>query len=100
MAAAGFVHLKVHSEYSITDGLVKVHDLVQRAVELGMPAVAITDRTNLFALIKFYDACMNAGVKPIIGADLTYCDPELDANGRYRCVVLAMNEAGYRNVIT
>ena len=98
----GFVHLKVHTEYSIADGLVKVHELVERAVALGMPAVAITDRSNLFALIKFYDACMNAGVKPIIGADLMYYDPtaNADADGRYRCVVLAVDDIGYRNIIT
>ncbi len=98
----GFVHLKVHTEYSIADGLVKVQDLVDRAVALGMPAVAITDRSNLFGLIKFYDACLNAGVKPIVGADLTYFDTAADADpaGRYRCIVLAMNETGYRNIIT
>jgi DNA polymerase-3 subunit alpha len=100
--AASFVHLKVHTEYSIADGLVKVHELVERAVAHGMPAVAITDRSNLFGLIKFYDACMSAGVKPIVGADLTYHDTASDADptGRYRCVVLAMDEVGYRNVIT
>ena len=75
---------------------------MDRAVALGMPAVAITDRSNLFGLIKFYDACLNAGVKPIVGADLTYYDTTADADpaGRYRCIVFAMNEAGYRNVIT
>src|SRR3954453_2963296 len=97
--AGTFVHLKVHTEYSIADGLVKVDELVQRAVAHGMPAVAITDRANLFALINVYHACSSAGVKPIIGEDLTYCDAELDPAARYRCVVLAMNEAGYRNVI-
>ena len=98
----GFTHLKVHTEYSIADGLVKVHELVERAAALGMPAVAITDRSNLFGLIKFYDACMSAGVKPIIGADLTYYDStaNADSEGRYRCVVLAVDEIGYRNIIT
>jgi DNA polymerase-3 subunit alpha len=96
----GFVHLKVHTEYSVSDGLVKVHDLVRRAADHGMPSVAITDRTNLFALIKFYDACMSAGVKPIVGADLTLCDSDADPAARYRCVVLAADEHGYRNIIT
>ncbi len=61
-----------------------------------------TDRSNLFGLIKFYDACLSAGVKPIVGADLTYFDDgaEPDPAGRYRCIVLAMNETGYRNIIT
>src|SRR5512143_70604 len=100
--AADFVHLKVHSEYSIADGLVKVHELVEQAAANGMPAVAITDRSNLFALIKFYDACMSAGVKPIVGAELTYYDtnPDADPAARYGCVVLAADETGYRNVIT
>jgi DNA polymerase-3 subunit alpha len=81
---------------------VKVHELVEHAAASGMPAVAITDRSNLFALIKFYDACMSAGVKPIVGADLTYydTDPDADPAARYGCVVLAADEAGYRNVIT
>ena len=52
--SAAFVHLRLHSEYSLIDGLVRVEKLVKRAVELGMPAVALTDHTNLFALIKFY----------------------------------------------
>ncbi|HET6471655.1 MAG TPA: DNA polymerase III subunit alpha, partial [Pseudomonadales bacterium] len=98
--ANAFVHLKVHTEYSVSDGLVKVHELVERAVAQGMPAVAITDRTNLFALIKFYDACMSAGIKPIVGADLTLSDTEVDPAARHRCVVLACDEAGYRNIIT
>ncbi len=100
--ADAFVHLKVHTEYSIADGLIKVQELVDRAVALKMPAVALTDRSNLFCLIKFYDACMAAGVKPIIGADLTYRDADegLDPDARYRCVVLAADETGYRNIIT
>ena len=59
---AQFVHLSVHTEYSIADGLVKVQELVDRAVAHGMPAVAMTDRSYLFGLIKFYDACMSAGI--------------------------------------
>ena len=60
-----FVHLHVHSEYSLADGLFKVKDLVKRAAAAGMPAVALTDRNNLFALVKFFEACMAEGVKPI-----------------------------------
>jgi DNA polymerase III subunit alpha len=95
-----FVHLRVHTEYSISDGLTKVHELVERAAALGMPAVAITDRSNLFGLIKFYDACRSAGVKPIIGADLTHFDSATDPASRHRCLVLAATETGYRNIIT
>ena len=61
---SSFVHLRVHSEYSLSDGLVRIKPLLARTVELGMPAVALTDRDNLFALIKFYRAAEAAGVKP------------------------------------
>ena len=78
-------------------------ELAERAAAFDMPAVAITDRSNLFGLIKFYDACRDAGVKPIIGADLTYLNPRADGSaeppGRHRCLVLAQNEVGYRNII-
>ena len=98
-AAAGladFVHLAVHSEFSITDGLVKVKELAARARELNMPAVALTDRTNLFGLVKFYTACREAGIKPLIGADLDY----EEADGTLcRCVVLVANATGYANLL-
>ena len=58
LASTEFVHLHVHSEYSLADGLFKVKDLVGRAAAAGMPAVALTDRNNLFALVKFFEACM------------------------------------------
>ncbi|NJN51420.1 MAG: PHP domain-containing protein [Gammaproteobacteria bacterium] len=67
---APFVHLRVHSEYSIVDGLVRVDDLAARVAAMGMGAVALTDRVNLFALVKFHEACYAAGVKPLFGADL------------------------------
>src|SRR5580765_85529 len=100
---APFVHLRVHTEYSISDGLIKVPELAERAASFDMPAVAITDRSNLFGLIKFYDACRDAGVKPIIGADLTYVSPRVDGTAeppsRHRCLVLALDDVGYRNII-
>ena len=70
LASTEFVHLHVHSEYSLADGLFKVKDLVGRAAAAGMPAVALTDRNNLFALVKFFEACMGQGVKPIMGAEV------------------------------
>lgn len=91
-----FVHLAVHSEYSLGDGLVKVKDLAARCVERGMPAVALTDRVNLFALIKFYAACRDAGIKPLIGVDMDYEDAE---GAPCRCILLAASEAGYRNLL-
>ena len=94
-AAGQFVHLAVHSEYSIHDGLAKVSDLVARVAELGMPAVALTDSGNLFGLVKFYGACRQAGVKAVIGVDLDY----EDRDGAYRCRLLVASEAGYRNLL-
>ena len=94
--AGEFVHLAVHSEYSLSDGLVKVKDLAARVAELGMPAVALTDRANLFALVKFYKACREAGVKPIAGAELLYEDAE---GSVCRCRVLVATKAGYDNLL-
>ena len=65
-----FVHLHLHSEYSLTDSTLRIAPLVQRCAELGLPAVAVTDTSNLFALVKFYKAAEGAGLKPICGADL------------------------------
>ena len=90
-----FVHLSVHSEFSLVDGLIKVGDLAKRAAQENMPAVALTDRGNLFGLVKFQSACHAAGVKPIIGAELTY-----DHGGLNHCVVLVMSAVGYRNLLT
>ena len=97
MSSAGFVHLRVHSEFSIVEGLAKVGDLVNRAAELGMTAVALTDQGNLFGLIKFYRACLNKGVKPILGIDLHH-RPE-GAEGRRRLTLLACSADGYRNLL-
>ncbi|MES9967970.1 MAG: PHP domain-containing protein, partial [Sedimenticola sp.] len=92
-----FVHLRVHSEYSLVDGLVRIKPLVGEVAKAGMPAVAITDQSNLFALVRFYKAAMAAGVKPICGVDAWIRDPE-DPNNPYRMVFLAQNNTGYRNL--
>ncbi|HID48716.1 MAG TPA: PHP domain-containing protein, partial [Chromatiales bacterium] len=65
-----FVHLHLHSEYSLVDGLVRVKPLVQAVADAGMPAVAVTDQCNLFAMVKFYRAALTTGVKPVIGVDV------------------------------
>ncbi|MEN8167503.1 MAG: DNA polymerase III subunit alpha [Pseudomonadota bacterium] len=92
-----FVHLRVHSEYSLVDGIVRIKPLVSRAVELGMPAVAVTDQSNLFALVKFYQAAQSAGVKPIVGVDAWLRNPE-DVNNPFRLVLLVQNNDGYKNL--
>ena len=90
-----FVHLHVHSEFSLVDGLIRLPALARRAAELGMPAVAVTDQSNLFALVKFYQAARAAGVKPIIGSELWIGE---GGESRTRSVFLCRNDHGYRNL--
>jgi len=90
--APTFVHLHLHSEYSLTDSTLRIAQLVQRCVELGLPAVAVTDTSNLFALVKFYKAAESAGLKPICGADLYLAE---DGQPPARVTVLCQNHAGF-----
>ncbi len=92
-----FVHLRVHSEYSLVDGLVRVKPLVAAAAAAGMPAVALTDQFNLFAMVRFYKAALAAGIKPIVGVDCWLRDED-DPNKPFRLVLLAQSERGYRNL--
>ncbi|MGO2241148.1 MAG: DNA polymerase III subunit alpha [Halomonas sp.] len=92
-----FVHLRLHSEYSLVDGLVKLKSLVSTTAERVMPALALTDETNLFGLVKFYKAAQGAGLKPVIGSDLWLQNPH-DESHPYRITLLAMNDVGYRNL--
>lgn len=93
-----FVHLRVHSEFSLVDGLVRVGDLCKTVAGLGMPACALTDLTNFYALIKFYKAAIGAGIKPIFGVDLLVRD-ETDDDHIFTVCLLAQNDIGYRNLI-
>jgi len=95
----GFVHLHVHSEFSLADSLLKVKKLIGQVVGKAMPAVALTDVGNLFALVKFYDASIAAGVKPILGTELRVVDPQAASSHPERVVLLAMNKQGYANLI-
>ncbi|MHB8717138.1 MAG: DNA polymerase III subunit alpha, partial [Sulfuricaulis sp.] len=92
-----FVHLRVHTEFSLADGIVRTDDLVKTAVHLEMPAVAVTDLANLFAAVKFYQAACQAGVKPIIGADVWLENPA-DPHKPHRLVLLCQDLEGYRNL--
>ncbi|PRY70862.1 DNA polymerase III subunit alpha [Halomonas ventosae] len=92
-----FVHLRVHSEFSLVDGLVRLKPLVQAAVDQGLPALTLTDEANLFGLVKFYKGAQGAGLKPIIGSDLWLANPH-DEGHPYRLTLLAMDETGYRNL--
>lgn len=91
-----FVHLRVHTEYSLSDGIVRIKPLFERARELQMPAVGISDIANLFGMVKFYRAGLSAGIKPIIGADLWLREPGAEAPSRL--TLFCQNRAGYRNL--
>ena len=95
--AANFVHLHVHSEFSLSKGMLKVKDVVNTTAARGMPALALTDCNNLFALVKFYETCLSQGVKPILGAEIVVSCAETGSSGRI--VALARNMAGYTNLI-
>ena len=93
-----FIHLRVHTEYSLSDGLPSIEDLVARTAELGMPAVAVSDQSNLFALVKFYRTALKRGIKPIVGADLWVYN-ESEPTTPDRLSLFVQNAVGYRNLV-
>jgi len=93
--SAGFVHLRVHTEYSLSDGIVRIKPLVQACAAAGMPAVAVTDQNNMFGMVKFYRAAQEAGIKPIVGADVLIED-EAAAERYSRLVLLCRDLDGFR----
>jgi DNA polymerase-3 subunit alpha len=97
VAQPKFIHLRVHSDYSMCDGLNKVKPIIAKASDLGMPALALTDQTNLCGLVKYYHAAHGAGIKPIIGCDFWVKSDELE-NELFRIVVLATDNVGYKNL--
>uniref|UniRef100_A0A7C1FDU3 DNA polymerase III subunit alpha n=1 Tax=Caldilinea aerophila TaxID=133453 RepID=A0A7C1FDU3_9CHLR len=105
--ADDFVHLHVHSEYSLLDGLGRIKSLVKEAVKLGQPALALTDHGVMHGAIEFFRACREAGLRPIIGIEayqtvwgrpMTGRDPQLDRDN-YHLLLLAKNMTGYRNLL-
>src|SRR6059058_4285539 len=94
-----FVHLRLHTEYSVVDGMARVEDAVAAAAADGMPALAITDASNLFGAIKFYQAAREAGVQPVIGCDV-WITNERNRDSPHRVTLLARNRAGYLSLCT
>jgi len=102
----GFVHLHVHSHYSLLDGAIRIRDLVRTVPELGMDAVALTDHGNLFGAVEFYTAAKSAGIKPILGME-GYISPTdrhdrsmpNQSSSAYHILLLAMNETGWGNLM-
>lgn len=103
-----FVHLHVHTQYSLLDGANKIPELIHRVKQSGMPAIAMTDHGNLFGAVEFYRRAVAAGIQPIIGCEM-YVAPghrserkarvgDMESAGNHHLVLLVMNEEGYRNL--
>ena len=105
MPSDSFVHLHLHTEYSLLDGAVRMKELMKKAAEFEMPAVAITDHGNLFGAIEFYQEATKAGIKPIIGCEAYMAPgsikdrPNTMRDAAYHFTLLAKNETGYRNLV-
>ncbi len=96
-----FVHLHVHTEYSILDGATKIAVAAKKAKALGMPALAITDHGNMYGAVNFFDACEKEGIKAIIGTEFYVCDDLTVKSGKTKLnhlVLLCKNEEGYKNI--
>lgn len=107
MAHTPFVHLHVHSEYSLLDGAIRLEELVKKAASLEMPAIALTDHGNLFGAVEFYQAAEEAKIKPIMGCEIYVApgsmhDKKTTNGGKdaaFHMTLLAANDAGYRNLV-
>ena len=106
MEHADFVHLHLHTQYSLLDGAIKIKDLINRAKEFKMPAVAMTDHGNMFGAVEFYSKALDAGIKPIIGCEVyvapgsrfTKGNARGSSEASYHLVLLCMNLTGYQNI--
>ena len=98
-----FVHLHLHSEYSLLDGSTRINLLPKRVKDLGMDAVALTDHGNMYGAIAFYNACKDAGVKPILGCEVYISEKDMTVkdrtNKRYHLILLAENNEGFKNIM-
>ena len=92
-----FIHLRCHSEYSVTDGIVKLEEYLNQALEVDMPALALTDLSNLFGAVKFYKKAIDKKIKPIIGCDV-WVQNEKNREQPYRILVLCQSQEGYLNL--
>ncbi len=97
MSAPQFIHLRLHSEYSVVDGIVRIDDAIARAKADEMPALAVTDLSNLFAAIKFYRAARGQGIKPLIGCDVWITNAD-NRDQAHRLVLLCKSSLGYRHL--
>ncbi len=98
-----FVHLHLHSEYSLLDGSTRISEIAKRAKELGMDSVALTDHGNMYGAIAFYKECINEGVKPIMGCEIYVSEKDMNikdkTNKRFHLILLAENNTGFKNIM-
>ncbi|MEM2619579.1 MAG: PHP domain-containing protein, partial [Candidatus Hadarchaeales archaeon] len=96
-----FVHLHVHSEYSLLDGLPHIEELLEAAQKMGMPAIALTDHGVMYGAVEFYLKAQGTGVKPIIGCEVYLAPRRMQDKDKsqFHLVLLAMNNTGYQNLI-
>jgi len=93
-----FIHLRIHTEYSLVDGLLTISSLMEKTAAFSMPSIAITDMSNLYATVKFYQEACKAGIKPIIGVDLWVVDSHQSKESS-RLTLLCQNSEGYKNLL-
>jgi DNA polymerase-3 subunit alpha len=99
MSGTQFVHLRLHSEFSVVDGIVRIDDAVGKAAADGQGALALTDGANVFGAVRFYQAARKRGVKPIIGCDV-WVTNDSDRDNPHRLLLLAQDRSGYLNLCT
>ena len=92
-----FIHLRCHSEYSISDGIVRIPDYVKKALETNMPAIGLTDLSNLFGAVKFFKSAVAAGIKPIFGADV-WIENDASSEQPHKMLLLCQNQQGFTNL--
>jgi DNA polymerase-3 subunit alpha len=97
--SAKFIHLNLHTEYSISDSIIRIGQLFAKCVAYNMPAIALTDQCNLFALVKFYQNAILNGIKPIIGVDI-YLENEKNQSHPFSMILLAKSQVGYLNILS
>jgi len=95
MPTPSFVHLRLHSEYSVSDGIVRIDGAVSAALADGMPALGLTDLANMFGMVKFYQEARGKGLKPVIGCDV-WIENTVDRDKPFRLLLLCQTRAGYR----
>ena len=100
MTSPRYIPLRMHTEFSIEDGMIRIKDAVKHASGLGFAALGISDLMNLFGMVKFYKACRGAGIKPIIGVDVWVQDDQTDDgdNKPYRLLLIARNQPGFKRL--